>query len=99
MVDEKSNYWCPHHVRDGDYDGLYVCSHKPKEHDEWAKDKKGFSKARAAKRQKSNKSDTDDPKLSLSSAMRSALVTNCNMTTSEANDLWARVCQESKSEK
>ena len=45
LVDGKTYYWCPKHVRDGDYNGLYVCSHKPKEHDEWAQDKKGFSKA------------------------------------------------------
>ena len=33
-VDGKTWNWCPHHKREGKYDGMYV-AHTPDKHDEW----------------------------------------------------------------
>ena len=32
--DGKTWWWCPHHKKEGLFDGLYM-THKPSEHDEW----------------------------------------------------------------
>ena len=38
----KSWTWCPHHKKEGHYDGLYYSNHTPKTHDAWkAKGKRG----------------------------------------------------------
>ena len=31
----KAWTWCPHHKKEGVFDGLYYCTHTPDTHDEW----------------------------------------------------------------
>ena len=50
--DGKTWYWCPLHVKEGLFDGLYM-PHKPEDHDEWARKKK--EKAEKQKRNKQKK--------------------------------------------
>ena len=41
--DGKTWWWCPHHKREGYFDGLYM-PHKPCDHDKWAENKKKWKK-------------------------------------------------------
>ena len=84
--DGKTWYWCPHHKKEGLFDGLYM-PHKPEDHDAWAKNKK-----EAREKRKASKSDepSSTTKLQLTESMRQALVTQGNMTVEQANALWTK---------
>ena len=95
--DGKTWYLCPHHVKEGLFDGLYM-SHKPEDHDEWARKKK--EKAEKQKRNKSGNSDGDfgcsggnkkKSKLQFTDEMKQALVSEGNMLEDEATALWNSV--------
>lgn len=45
----KTWWWCPHHKKEGLFDGLYM-PHKPSEHDEWKRQKDERIAARKAKK-------------------------------------------------
>ena len=66
--------------------------HKASEHDEWAKNKRKYSKTR-------NKEDSDSTKsssqsLSLTESMKQALMSEGNMTAEQAQACWAKVVSE-----
>ena len=66
-------------------------THKESEHDEWAKDKAGFHKNKAAKRKRDdddNASSSKPSKLQLTNKMKSVLTTRMDITASEADALW-----------
>ena len=76
-------WWCPKHKVEGSYDGLYV-RHRPENHDEW--------QARKEERKKQNSSSsstqkTGVQKLTMSDKLKSALMTKCDFSESEINDL------------
>ena len=83
-IEKEGNtwYWCPHHKKEGLFDGLYM-PHKASEHDEWAKKKK----EKAEKRKASKSGDEPKSKLQLTESMRNALVTDGNMTKEQASEL------------
>ena len=86
--DRNTWYWCPHHKKEGLFDGLYM-PHKPEEHDAWAKKKKEEREKRS--RSKDDSSSESKPKLQLTDSMRQALVTNGYMTPEQATVLWTRM--------
>ena len=90
--DGKTWWWCPHHKREGLFDGLYM-PHKPSEHDEWKKKKDEKRAAQKGKRNgdSSSSSKGSKSKLQLTDAMRNALVTDGNMTAEQANALWSKL--------
>ena len=90
--EEKTWHWCPHHYKEGLFDGLYM-PHKPEDHDEWAKKKK----KNAEKGKKKKDSDggsygkSKKSKLELTNGMKQALVTEGNISKDEATALWNSV--------
>ena len=95
--DGKTWWWCPHHKKEGLFDGLYM-PHKPSEHDEWKKKKderraayKEKKKANSSANSTSSKGDKGKIKLELTEAMKNALVTDCNMTEEQATALWTKL--------
>ena len=92
--DGKTWYWCPKHVsRDGNYDGLYV-THKPEDHDEWAKNRNRFKKREKkdeSYKQDENSNETPDNEkeksLALSNSLKAALLTRCDLTAAQADAL------------
>ena len=87
--DGKTWWWCPHHKREGYFDGLYM-PHKPCDHDKWAENKKKWKDKRNDK--KGN--DSGKSKLNLSDALKSALMTEGNMTEEQAKACWTACTQE-----
>ena len=99
VMDGKTWYWCPKHVQEGVYDGLYV-THKPEDHDAWQDRKRNWSKNKSSSGQSSsrtasgnNPSSTD--KLTLSNNLKAAMVTNFQCTSEQAERLWSEVVQDS----
>ena len=93
----KTCWWCPHHKKEGLFDGLYM-PHKPSEHDEWKKKKdERLAARRSAKNGSSSANSTksnggkNKNKLELTDAMKNALVTDGNMTEEQATALWAKL--------
>ena len=83
--DGKTWWWCPHHKKEGLFDGLYM-THKPSEHDNWAKNKK----ENWAKKKKAD-SSSDSKTLTLSDGLKQALMTEANLSAEQAEACWARV--------
>ena len=99
VVDGKTWYWCPRHVLEGVYDGLYV-THPPGDHDAWADRKRNWRKNKSSSGQSSsgnasgaNPSSTD--RLTLSNNLKAAMVTNFQCTSEQAERLWSEVVQDS----
>ena len=96
----KTWYWCPRHVVQGKYDGLYV-THKPEDHDEWQK-KKDIQNAKK-KASKVNSKDNDvQPKqqdsiknLTLNDNLKAALLTHSEMTGAQVEALLADMGEHS----
>ena len=94
--DGKTWWWCPHHKKEGLFDGLYM-PHKASEHDEWKKKKDERMAARKAAKRGSSANSTKSnggkskKKLELTDAMKNALVTDGNMTEEQATALWAKL--------
>lgn len=92
-VDSKTWFWCTKHNKDketGKFKGMYM-THKDSEHDEWAKDKAGFHKKKAAKRKRDeeqNDPDSKPSKLQLTNKMKTILTSQMDITASEADALW-----------
>ena len=96
--DGKTWHWCPKHVSQGKYDGLYV-THKPEDHDEWIKNRNKFKKNRKDEDKKevqqNENSETSNTKaLALSNYLKAALLTRCDLTAAQADAL----IQEAKDE-
>ena len=98
-MDGKTWYWCPRHVQEGLYDGLYV-THRPEDHDAWADRKRNWKKNKSSSGQSSsgnasgdNPSSTD--RLTLSNNLKAAMVTNFQCTSEQAERLWSEVVQDS----
>ena len=88
--DGKTYWWCPHHKREGYFDGLYM-PHKPEDHDAWKENKKKWQAKRKSKNDNGNKSSKG---LGLTDALKSALMTEGNMTEEQAKACWAACTQE-----
>ena len=87
--DGKTYWWCPHHKREGYFDGLYM-PHKPEDHDAWAENKKKWQEKRKTK--KGNEKGKSNS-LGLTEALKSALMTEGNMSEEQAKACWA-ACQQ-----
>ena len=89
--DGKTWWWCPHHKKEGLFDGLYM-THKPSEHDEWSRKQKEFY---AKKKNKSNSANGSNASasLTLTDSMKQALMTQGNMSEDQAKACWAKVVQ------
>ena len=91
VVDGFTYHWCKHHKvgpNKKEINGMYA-GHKPEDHDAATERMK---KKYKSKKQGSNNGDSKK-KLSLSNSMKAALMTNCNMSEEQANDLWTEVAQ------
>ena len=86
----KEFYWCPHHKQPGRYDGLYVSSHKPEEHDEFMKNKRRRYKGNQNKRTK-----TETPSLQLKSKLQEAL-TSGGLSDNQMKSFMAQIDEDSK---
>ena len=65
--------WCPHHKKEGHYDGLYYANHTPETHDAWkAQGKRGGRKITPSTANPSNAGAN----LQISDALKTALCTN-----------------------
>ena len=92
--DGKTWYWCPKHVSPGNWDGLYV-THKPEDHDEWAKNRNRFRKKdKNEDPQKKEESvaakpseDEAEKSLALSNSLKAALLTRCDLSAAQADAL------------
>ena len=93
--DGKQWWWCPHHKKEGLFDGLYM-THKPCDHDEWLEKKKERrQKAKEMKKQSGGgNSKNKNKKLTLTDSMKQALMTNANMTEEQAKACWAACTSE-----
>ena len=77
----KTWYWCPKHVSQGKYDGLYV-THKPEDHDEWAKNRNRFRK-----RDNKNENDREETaNASTNNENNKALAAQADALIKEARD-------------
>ena len=88
-VDGTTWHWCPHHKREGLFDGMYM-PHKECDHDAWAKKKKerwGSNKNKTSHDSTRNNST----KLQLTDSMKQALITEGNMTSDQATALWSKI--------
>ena len=81
------------------YNGLYV-THRPKDHDDWADCKRNWRNNKSSSGQSlsgtasgNNPSSTD--KLTLSNNLETAMVTNFQCTSEQAERLWSEVVQDS----
>ena len=89
--DGKTWYWCPHHVYEDKYNGLYV-THKPEDHEDWVKRKQSY-KDRMTKKKTSDVPKDDDAddssgkKLTLTDTLKTALMTKCDITGAQADAL------------
>ena len=83
-VDGLTWWWCPKHKVEGSYDGLYV-RHRPEDHEDWQ------ARKDERKRQKSSSSSNqqvESQKLSMSDKLKSALMTRCDLSESEVDNLF-----------
>ena len=96
VVDGKTWYWCPHHKREGLYDGMYV-THPPDKHDEWQERKTSWGKKKSASNTSTPASaaSTSAQKLGLSSDLKATMVANFQCTQEEADKLWSDAVQNS----
>ena len=76
-------WWCPKHKIDGSYNGLYV-RHRSEDHDDWQARKDERKKQKGSS---SSKQNLESQKLSMSDKLKSALMTKCDLSESEINDL------------
>ena len=79
--DNKTWWWCPHHKKEGLFNGLYM-PHKPEDHHKWAQEKKQL-----LNNKKNNSNSGNNQKMQLSEAMKQALVTEGNMSDEQATAL------------
>ena len=90
VSDGKTYHWCPHHVLQGKFDGLYM-PHKAEEHDAWKAEKKErrdkYNKKSSAppSNEPTPSSVSDAPTLGLSERMKAALLTDCGMPQSDVD--------------
>jgi hypothetical protein len=92
----KTYCWCPHHVMEGQYDGLYVF-YPPEKHAEWLEEKKRRQSELTARKKKkapatenpdTSKDTKTSEKLALTDSLRAALVTNSGMTPEAIDALY-----------
>ena len=83
----KTWYWCPHHKKEGLFDGLYM-PHKSEDHDICRAKKYPNKKPHGANTTSSTENSTST-KLQLTESMHNALVTEGNMTPGQDTALWA----------
>ena len=77
--DGNKCYRFPKHVREGDYDGLYV-THLASDHDEWVEHRKEWGKNKKEKsgnESSTNSSNFSGLKLKLRENVKKALTTTC----------------------
>ena len=96
VKDGKTWHWCPHHVVEGKYDGLYV-THKPEDHDEWQRKKDiNLEKKRTSKGKPKNDNTPEvtvngQKKLVVNDKLKAALLTHSDMTGAQVEELLAEV--------
>ena len=84
----KTWHWCSKH-KSKDYDGLYVCTHKESDHDEFYANKKKQKEERKNNSSSSNKSGGN--KLYMKDSLKTAMVTQLGMSTEDAEKFWSDV--------
>ena len=96
IVDSKKWYWCPHHKKEGVYDGMYV-THPPEKQDEWIKQKNNWGKRKSTTTNSTLASERSIPdrKLGLISNLKAAMVASFQCTQEEADKLWLDAVQNS----
>ena len=87
--DGKTYYWCPHHKQPGKYDGLYVSSHKPEDHDEY------MEKRKNGKGNWNKKSNAPAPSLQLKDKLQQALTSN-GLSQDQMKSFMAQIDEYSK---
>ncbi len=98
-VEGKTFYWCKHHKSEEyGYNGLYVSSHSPENHDAWSKDKKNAKDGRfkpknnppAANSTDAKKEKDSAPKatLGLNDKLKQVLMTNVSLSADDVDKLF-----------
>ena len=85
-------HWCPHHKREGLYDGMYM-PHKACDHAEWKRKKEERWGKKRPTPDDSASDSSSKPKLQLTESMRQALVTEGNMSAEQATALWSKIAE------
>ena len=85
-------HWCPHHKREGLYDGMYM-PHKACDHDEWKRKKEERWGKKRSNPNDSTSDSSSKPTLQLTETMKQALVTEGNMTDEQATALWSKIAK------
>ena len=92
VVDGKTYYWCPHHVKEGKWNGMYVLHH-PEPH----KSKRAKSDAAPAANlakdtlKQENKSGGTAADLQLQSKLKTVMCTNLCMSSEDVDRLFEEV--------
>ena len=84
--DIKIWFWCPHHKMEGKYDGLYV-TQKLENHAEWQKQKQERAKKKRVDEPSTVDQEEEHKSLSLSNAMKTVLLSHCDLTTEQADSM------------
>ena len=86
--DGKTWYCCPKHVVAGKYNGLYV-TRKQEDHDDWMKRREAWRsrKSENSKEAENQKDELEPKRLVLSNNLKAALLTRCDLTGAQADDL------------
>ena len=84
----REHVWCPHHKKDGVFDGMYYNNHTPDTHDEWKERVNARYKNRVGKKA-ANAAEPEGPAKSMriSDALRNALCTNLCVSEEDLNKI------------
>ena len=93
--DGKTWYWCPKHIRENDYDGLYV-KHRPENHEEWERRKRERNQSNG---QAPKNGGNSNATLQLSEKLKTALATNAGFDEIQAQSFLAALNLEDLSKK
>ena len=95
VVDINTCYWCPRHIKEGFYDGMYV-THPPEKHNEWMDRKINWGKKKSSKDSTTSSGNlTTDKKLGLSTDLKATMVASFQCTQEEMDKLWSDAVQNS----
>jgi hypothetical protein len=85
----KDWWWCPHHVKEDHWDGLYV-RHKPSQHKGWRKD----GSAPKETKQDADKKDDASAKLTINQRLKEVLCTRLMLSDTDADEICKEIGQE-----
>ncbi len=97
-VNGRTYWWCKNH-KTKDYDGLYVSSHTPVNHDAWSKDKRdriGKYRSTTAVNATDSRPKEEAPKstLGLNDRLRNVLMTNVCLSSEDIDKIFQAASQE-----